>query len=231
MKQRTILFSSLALVFGISLAAKDSQAACIERRDRVGEARVEMKEPDPGRCWLLLGPDYQPNLRYRSYILDESGLIMVFNSYGPGPDSQTTGAREFYVFPRGTELNYRINGDQAEVIHPSGVEFSYDIQTLRWTGAKGATITEAQELRSDNEGGVEIAIQKGLLLDFGFKMGGAPTGVRSGRAVFSDAFGNRCQVSNSDVISWGPDAEPELKFNSDAEVFAFVKARCKSLKY
>src|SRR5687768_2155584 len=53
-----------------------------------------------GECWVSLHPrNGYVDLKYRDYLLSSSGLLLVFNSYGHGPESETTGAREFYFFP------------------------------------------------------------------------------------------------------------------------------------
>jgi hypothetical protein len=208
-----------------------ANAACAQRRETVAEARVEVQSPGTGRCWLTIDPDWAPSFKYRSYLFDEKGFFMVFNSTGRGPESETTGAREFYLFPRKKGLDYKISGEQIDVLLPSGAVLKYNARTLRWIGAKGGTIQEAEEISHDNQGGVEIRLESGVLLDFGFKLGGAPTGDRDGRAVFVDASGKRCEVKNSEVLKFSSSGESSLRFKTDREVQAFLKAKCPELKF
>src|SRR3989338_6814810 len=55
-----------------------------------------------GKCYVSIGSMLVTDLIYKAYGFFSDGMLMVFNSYGDGEDSNPnlTSAREFYFFPR-----------------------------------------------------------------------------------------------------------------------------------
>jgi hypothetical protein len=213
------------------LVSAEVNATCLERREKVADSSVEMHALNTETCWLLLGPDLVPDMVYRSYLFDNSGFMMIFNSYGEGPESTTTGAREMYIFPRGGVLDYRITDSEVTAVLPSGIELTYDAKAFRWSGTKGAKVKEKSQIKVGDQGGIEISIQSGLILDFGFRLGNSPTGDPARKANFVDSIGNRCTVVNRDVLEWDKNGEPYLRFKSDEAVYDFVRLHCPNLKF
>ncbi len=157
---------------------------------------------------------------------------MVFNSYGPGDESQTTSAREFYLFPRVKEnFSYTWNDsiNELEFINVTGDKIIFDSRKGRLKSISGGNVTVADYIEPTNRGGIEITNYKGLILDGGFKIGSAPTGDSSGTSTMTDVLGNTCKLKNTEVFTYSSNGDVIFKF-TDKALATYLKTRCKNLK-
>lgn len=170
---------------------------------------------------------------YRGYIFSEDGNLMVFNSFGTGPISESTGAREFYTFPRRQQnptFKWNEEARRLEVTSTTGDEYYFDYETAQMSGMNKAQVQVAAEVTPFNNGGVEIKGYKGLILDAGFKRGSAPTGNVRGKAKFIDEVGKTCDILIGDVFSYSNDGDPYIKY-SDKNLAKYLKTKCPKLKF
>lgn len=221
------IFSCLLICALPNLA---NAGSCIETEERVENARLSIMSLSDGRCWLTVRPDFPKGLIYRSFLFDNHGFLMVFNSFGEGPSSTHTGAREFYLLPRLMPLEGRVHENTIQVTVASGVVLHYDAIQLRFVGAEGATVFEEPVIAPGNRGGFELKPDQGLVLDFGFRMGSSPTGERSGKLRVIDRHGKECVLGNKEILKWDADGDPMIRFATDTEAFAYIQSRCPSLK-
>lgn len=217
-----IVFSFMALEQSFALE-------CDPRRETIGQARFEVLNIVADTCWLSLAPEWVESGVYRSFLFDEHGYVMIFNSYGYGDESKTTGAREYVFFPRSKELGYKINGARVTISLRNGAEVDYDGAALKFAGSRGLHLKESSSIHPRNKGGVELSPKSGMMIDFGFRMGSSPMANKKGSAEIIDAAGHRCRVLNNEVLGWKTDGEPYVKFKTDEEFFEFVRRRCSTL--
>lgn len=187
--------------------------------------------PQSKTCFISIHHRYSKGLVYRDYMFTTDGSLMVFNSFGYGSESSTTGAREFYFFPRQKDrFNYTTFADKNYLI----VEFNNGddivISTEKVVPIKmnKAEIAIASDINPQNNGGVEINNYQGLLLDLGFTMGTAPSYVPNKTAIFKDIKGKTCSVKVKEIFRFSDD-ESFFKFDTDSELAKFLKVRCPNL--
>src|SRR3989338_843102 len=164
-----------------------------------------------GKCYVSIGSMLVTDLIYKAYGFFSDGMLMVFNSYGDGEDSNPnlTSAREFYFFPRRGAMS--LEKDEAA-------------GTISGLMADGGWVPVSPRVGRAARGGVGITSYAGLVLDAGFRMGESPSGRPNADSTFRDAQGHLCTVKNNEVFAYA-NGEHELKFN-DAQLKAWLKTRC-----
>jgi hypothetical protein len=224
----TLVFASAVL---LAVPATSQAFDCKPDRQVIEQLRFEIMDYRTGVCWYSLSPDWSPNLIYRSYLYDQDGYLMIFNSFGNGPENASTGAREYMFFPRLRMISATLGKSDVTIHLPNGADMTYDGKTLSWIGAKGIKLQESPDIRPNNKGGIELLPESGLMVDFGWKLGSAPAGNRKGIATIVDSFGKNCTVRNSDLLSWNSSGDPSFKFASDNDFFTFVRSSCPGLSF
>jgi hypothetical protein len=187
-------------------------------------------DPQAQSCLLGIDPQDALSLIYRSYLFNEQGLLMVFNSYGDGPDSQMTGARDFYFFPRRQMPVFRDPGNGTiEVRLPNGDQAVFSGKDASIVSMGRADVKVAPEVSPDNRGGVELTLRQGIVLDCGFAIGNQPETRPQGSSVFKDAKGHSCTVKNNEVFSYFSDGNIAIRFKTDHELSIYLQTRCPEL--
>jgi hypothetical protein len=106
---------------------------------------------DSETCFSSVHPrDAYTNLIYRDYLITSEGLLMVFNSYGPGDNAKTTGAREFYFFPRKdkkVEFQHDPGRQEIMVKVTDRLSFVFDTKTAQIKGISEGSLIVDQRLR------------------------------------------------------------------------------------
>ncbi|WP_415063620.1 hypothetical protein [Bdellovibrio sp.] len=228
----SFLFGLLMMVSSVYAADPTTCPDIVERQDNT---QVQMIWSDAtNSCFFSVHPmDGYVDLVYRDFLFSTEGLFMVFNSYGPGDESQTTAAREFFMFPRPlSDIKFKWNFDaqELEVTHVTGDKFIFDTRKARLKSISGAaSVKVADYVEPGNRGGVEITNYQGLLLDGGFKIGSAPTGNASNSSVMKDSVGKTCSIRNSELFKYTSDGDVIFKY-SENTFPAFIKKRCPQLK-
>lgn len=183
-------------------------------------------------CYVSLQPRNIEGLVYRDYLITSQGLLMVFNSYGEGPSSEATGAREFYFFPRGIKSELEIKTTEAEggfiqVQMPSGRWVTFSGETADISSLDSGSILRDPKIYKENRGGIEITSYDGLMLDAGFTIGKSPTDDLNRKSTFRDSEGRTCQLQNR-LIFTKVDVNSVLK--SDVEISKLLKSKCPTLR-
>ncbi|WP_413578721.1 hypothetical protein ACLVWU_09325 [Bdellovibrio sp. HCB290] len=226
----------LSLLFAMpvfaSTQAQDSQT-CQDRVERGGTIQVQMRPTSKGDCFISINNFKLNTMFYRAYLFANDGNMMVFNSFGSGSVSETTGAREFYFFPhRYKNPTFAWNEEQRHltVTSTAGDEYYFDYDTAQLKGMNKAEIQVTSEISKTNKGGVEITKYQGLVFDAGFKMGSAPTGAPRNKGTFTDENGKTCTLNIGDIFSYSEEGDPYVKY-SDKNLAAFLKKKCPKLKF
>lgn len=180
-------------------------------------------------CYLSVHPVYTTDLVYRDYLFTNTGELMVFNSYGNGPDSESTGARVYYFFPRTKVPHAYIRGAEivAETATP-GLEFVFDSANQNLKSVSLGKVQEELKVHPGNNGGIEIQELSVLWLDSGFKQGSDPTQDMTRNSVFRDHKNNFCTVKNKEIFAM-INGSLEFKY-SDLDLKKFLSKRCSNLE-
>ncbi|UYL08265.1 hypothetical protein B9G69_014545 [Bdellovibrio sp. SKB1291214] len=228
-----LLLSLLFAFPGFASTQAQDSLTCQDRVERGGSIQAQMRPTSNGNCFVSISNYHVTTMLYRGYVFAADGNLMVFNSFGSGPVSETTGAREFYTFPRRFKFpTFTWNEEQRVLVVTSttGDEFYFDYETAQLKGMNKAEVQVSGEIAKTNAGGVEIKNYKGLIMDAGFKMGSAPTSNARGKVKFTDEAGKNCELTVGDIFSYREDGDPYVKF-SDKNLASFLKKKCSKLKF
>lgn len=224
---------SLFFVFFLWAAASHSadQTSCQDSTEIFDNTKVQTISFD-STCFITVHPrNSYVDLIYRDFLFDNFGLFQIFNSYGDGPESTTTAAREYLFFPRSKptiEYNYDAATKILKVVSTSGKVFSFNTEKTILVEISGTKIAQDYTVSPSNRGGIEIVSNDGLYMDGGFKIGSSPSQRPSNKITFNDRVGNKCTLLNSDVYRYNADNDPIFKYK-DSQLKAFLKSRCPNL--
>lgn len=182
-------------------------------------------------CEVSIHPMSVQDLIYRDYYISSVGTFMVFNSYGEGPDSETTGAREFIFVPRINsylEVSILPNED-VQVVIPTGQKIIFDALTAQIKSLSEGTIKVQKNVLKTNSGGVEILSSLKTWIDFGFRMGSSPMGNLNGSNTVKDLNGKSCRLKNKDLVQ-SINQDPQFYRNDDELKILFSK-KCTGLSF
>lgn len=182
-----------------------------------------------GLCFTSIDPTDTANMVYRSYALFGDGLLMVFNSYGEGPSSKMTAAREFFFFPRrgAPELTMDAKAGTVSVRMSDGARADFAPASAQLSGLERGSVRVASNVDPAGRGGVEIPNYAGLMLDAGFRLGESPSGLPNATSTFRDAYGKTCSVKNADLFAYA-NGDHSFKF-TDAQLSAWLRTACPDL--
>ncbi|MBO9667028.1 MAG: hypothetical protein J7501_09465 [Bdellovibrio sp.] len=228
-----MILLSLLMAFPSFATPEQEAQSCQSRVERGGSIQVQVNAAQSGACFVSVGNFKRTGMVYRSYLFADDGNFMIFNSYGNGPISETTGAREFYSFPRRFKNpTFKWNEElrRLEVTSCTGDVYYFDYETAEISGMDKAQTKLADAVGKDNKGGVEITAYKGLMMDAGFKMGQAPTQNPAGPVKFTDENGKVCNLTVGDIFKYKEDGDPYVRFK-DKELATFLKKKCPKLKF
>lgn len=183
-----------------------------------------------GDCFVSLFPRKTRGLIYRSYLITDSGQILVFNSFGGGPINTDTGARVFHTFPKVSPLKVSFKETTVEVTLVTGQKLVADKILGQPTSLIEGMIDIDPVIKPANNGGVEFTMNSSLLLDSGFRLGGTPISRLSQESRFVDFEGDICIVKNREVFDV-KDGEVYQIYDRPASLKAFLKNRCPQLDY
>ena len=183
------------------------------------------------RCFISIHPRNVVDLKYRDYYFDNSGFFMVFNSYGEGNESQTAGARGFYLFPQIAEypdFSFEDNGDViVEMV--SGHQMRISGKDFSVVSLTPGTFAE-KPLSPNNQGGLEIKLSAGFWLDGGFRLGGLKFDNPNNKTKFQSAKSSQsCTLANKTFLKYDSEGEFSMKFTG-AALTQFVQTKCPQLK-
>ncbi len=213
-----------------SLDLQQTSNVCKEDYKVIGNTtQIQMGNFDADSCFISIDPFNNLDMIYRSYILVTDSTLMIFNSYGNGPLSTSTGARELLFFPRRQSLNYQIDGQNLN-IEMNGMNLVMNTANTQFLKMDGVEFEEAPKVSRDNQGGIKILSTNRLYLDLGFKLGSAPRAEQNRKVQFHDAHDWTCELTNNEIFDYSKDAQnPIFKFASDSDLSQFLKVRCPQL--
>lgn len=225
------LFAALTLLLLGSSQSFATMAGCADKYEILDGTTIQTTSGNT-ECFISIHPRNTYNLTYRDFLFDNVGLFMVFNSYGSGPNSESTGARDYYFFPRKTKtLSYQYDAatKQLSVQSPSGKVFVFDTEKTILLSISNTTFVTDYSINPHNKGGIEITQNDGLYLDLGFQRGESPSQNPNRKITFKDGKQNNCLVKNSSVFNYTQDLDVIFKYD-DSQLSKFLKRACSNLK-
>jgi hypothetical protein len=222
----------LAAVLLLGTLGTGARAACPRRAPEVvGGTQGYVDVMANGECYAVVSPVTFPGMVYRTFTFFDTGLLMVFNSYGKGGNTDSTAAREFYFFPRSGRLELKMDAQAGtvSVTMANGDEIDVDTATAQIQSSSRGVVTVARRVSPANRGGTEFRYYDGLMLDVGFARGDSPASSPDGVSVFRNRTGRRCSVANRELFNYSAHREHVFKF-TDAELSNWLRKRCPDLK-
>lgn len=228
-----------SLLFSLNSFAQQSSApgdlpGCEDEVVRFKNTQIQViGNPGTNRCFLTLSPiSAYTKLIYRSFLFSNEGLFMIFDSYGPGPENETTAAREFtqipHLFPR---PQFEIINDQVIVTQTSGDKFTFDAETLEPISITNTQFTFNRIIDPTIKGGIEInSFKNGLWIEGGFKVGASPTSKRYNKSTIRNSKNQSCTVGNTELYNYTADGDNVWKFADDKAFYQFLNKKCPALK-
>lgn len=216
-----------------SFAQTHGTQACADVLERGGSIQLQMVQSSIGVCYISVNNFKNTSMVYRSYLFASTGELLVFNSYGEGPISEFTGAREVFTFPRkfpAPAYKWNAESRRLEVTTVTGDVLQFDYETAELVEWSSAEVAVDPEVKKDNNAGLSIKSYKGLLFDSGFNVGEAPTSSPNRKATFTDETGKTCALKVGDVFKYSDSGNPFVKY-TDKELAGFLKKKCPKLKF
>lgn len=221
-----ILFTLLSLLTISNIYAENS-GICPDEYKYVDGVRVSRGTyASSGECYVSVQQAHPKNLFYRDFSFASDGQMMIFSSYGDGPVSSTTGASEFYFFPRLQHPNYEIRENVVAVIMANGKEMLFDRQNAEPISMDGVEFKYMSEVYVGDKSGFEVVSYDGLYMNSGFNMGMNPTWYLNKKSTFVFEDGKKCVVKNSDIFKRSND-ENYWIHQTDEELMAYLEKKCK----
>lgn len=186
-------------------------------------------------CYLM--PSNRNNfetLIYRSYLFSSAGSMLAFLSFGEGPESETTGAKEFYFFPR-KKLNeqsfvWNLDDISFNIQTNAAYNFYFDAKVTEILSVKNAQVKLSKEIRKDNNGGIFLTPEKGLIFELPFTLGSAPSTQLNLSGKLLNSKNQICKLKIGQVFRKTSDGDSEIKL-TDAELKKLVTKSCPSFMW
>jgi hypothetical protein len=154
----------------------------------------------------------------------------------PGKASQNSWGRTLQLFPRlesSPDIRFESEGD-VTIIMANREIMRFDAKGMPLSYTGGELSGRSEPLDPPADGGVELKISKGLVIDYGWKKGGMPVDLKTGKAVVVDSRGKSCSFKNTDLLNYialpnGKLSHTEFKFKTDEEFANFLQSKCPDL--
>lgn len=215
------------------ISATPQKQECVDARASIGVIQVAtLFNSTTNTCWISLHNNLgYKNLIYRDFMFGNEGLFLVFNSFGEGPPSQKTGARELYTFPRKSYPSFAVDNENQllQIYLASGETMIFDTKTMQVLSMSDSKFIEDPQINPKNRGGFEIQSHSRILLDCGFKMGNSPTSNPKRKCQFSDSQGQTCELRAAELFNYDSDDDSTLKFQDDPSLADFLSKKCAHL--
>ena len=178
-------------------------------------------------CRLFISADKTSADISRNVTVTDSGLIQIFSNFPGTTNSNSTGARVYFLFPRRVEKTIEPSANGLLLTHPSGAVIKFDSNGKM--SSQDLKIKMSPEINSKNKTGVEIEnYPKGLVFDLGYRMGNTPVLNKNAQVIITDKNNKKCQLINSDIHVIKKD-EAILIHKTDKDMYLFLSKRCPQL--
>ena len=171
-------------------------------------------------CRILVNADKTSPDHSRNVTINDDGMIQVFSNFPGTTNSNSTGARVYYVFPLKTQKKMKASSEGFILTHPSGVEFDFDKNGK--LSSSDIKMKVSSEINSKNKSGVEIeSFSKGLVVDFARRKG-ASAMIRGLRMLSDFEYEFQMALTNrklaADIETLGETVRRRVRENSGVEL-------------
>jgi|GEM_PF-2776917 len=151
----------------------------------------------------------------------------------PGKASQNSWGRTLQLFPRvesAPDIQFDSDG-HVTIIMANRELMRFDAKGVPLSYTGGEISGRSDPLDPPAEGGVDLKISKSLVIDYGWKKGGMPVDLKTGKAVVRDSRGKSCSFKNTELLNYialpnGKLSHTEFKFKTDEEFASFLRNKC-----
>lgn len=202
---------------------------------RIGLLKMQVVEKINEQCMLSIShADSYP--KYRNYMFNTASNLIVFNSFDGGHPSVSTGARSYIFFPKKQKLAFKILADGILVRVQSGDIFKFSKDTGDLESIKGIYYIFDEEVRGDNDGGLELHPQHDLILDEGYQQGELPRIHMKRQSTFKDAHGKMCSRPNKELFKYIFDSRGRVDgakflFHHPVDLKNYLKNHCPEIQF
>lgn len=214
------LFKIILLLSSSSLYA----ATCPEARGKYGDG-IQYQDMF---CRIMVSADKTDSKSYRNITFTDEGLVQIFSNFPGTTNSNSTGARVYYLFPYKEQKSItQIDAEGLSVKHPSGVRFNFDKNGK--PSSPDLQMKVSKEINSQNKSGVEIeSFPNGIVVDLGYRAGASPTNNKNAVVTITDKNKKKCTMVNSDINKINKD-DVELIYKTNEELHKFLSKKCPKL--
>jgi len=140
---------------------------------------------------------------YRSFLLTDDGLLMVFNSYSGQFDDKSDGAREFFFYTKSFNgFEWFVEGENLIVKAFDQRTFKVLLKTAQLQEISGGKVKVADKVSPDNAGGLEVLNFENIYLDAGFRLGGSPSLDPQAKTIVKNPQGQSCVIPNGKAYEY-----------------------------
>ena len=179
-------------------------------------------------CRIFISADKTDPKSYRNITFTEQGLLQVFSNFPGTTNSNSTGARVYYLFPiRENQKITSMDETHLSVTHSSGVQFEFSKNGT--FSSKDLKMKVSKEINSQNKSGVEIeSYPKGLIVDLGYRMGNTPVLNPKAVVTITDKNKKKCTFLNSEFNKIEK-YEATLIYKTNESFHKFLSIKCPEL--
>lgn len=187
-----------------------------------------MKQYQNMFCRVMIAAERKDDKSYRNLTFTDEGLIQVFSNFPGTTNSNSTGARVYYLFPFKTQKKINeANESGLKMTHTSGAKLNFD-QNGKMS-SPDLVMKVDSDVNSKNKSGIEIeSFSKGLVVDLGYRMGNTPTLNKDAVATITDKNKKKCTMKNSDINKITKD-EVQLIYKTNEALHGFLSKKCPGL--
>lgn len=224
------VFIAVLLSNSTSFSKTDTRTSvCEEKAQVLGNINIS-QQASTGDCFISAYYFAGLDLKYRNFMWSSKGQLMVFNSFDDKESSTSHGARMFQFFPTSPatsdEFYYETQGD-ITTIYIGSFNLAFEIKHIdgRINKFSWGSFTEANEVRRDNFGGLELHQNYGIILDSGFALGQDPTARQKATSFFTNSKKQTCTFKNTELFKYNKSGDPTYKWNTE-ETFKLIANQC-----
>jgi hypothetical protein len=151
-------------------------------------------------CYVSVTPKNFSNLKYRAFQFNALGKFLIFNSFGEGSTSTSTGARVYHFFPFSNEIDFSVVGEEIKISFSNKKFFYFDKNTGDIKKQDGFDFAMDSTIHPSNQGGLEIKYYSDLYLDVGFSMGKDPSSILNREVVFY-LENQKCKMKTNEIFN------------------------------
>jgi hypothetical protein len=179
-------------------------------------------------CRIMVAADRTGSESYRNVTLSNEGAVQFFSNFPGTTNSNSTGARVFYLFPnRNSNEITETTDEKLALIQSSAVRFFFDKEGH--FSSPDLKMKVSKEINSKNNGGVEIqSFPNGIIIDIGYRAGNDPKLNKNASVTITDKNQKKCSLLNSEIHNISK-YDATFIYKTNDSLYKFLVKRCPGL--